>query len=623
MGRGRPPKPGTIEEKAAARRERVRNNVRALRERRKREASLVSNVTSADEVRVEWRSYHEGDQVDGSGRSSNTSEAHKDSDTVSVSSALSDDQPGELLLVCRRDDTQIILPTKLDDKSPYTMALLATMRQNFLPDAVYLPPAINSAISKPWESDQFLWTPCAFWVTTAFAKASSQETGLLKNCLLAIGMIMKGIEFQDASLRIAALEMYRRSLSGIRKSLEPLIADRSQKPKDPVSLYLSCHAAAMFELIQNSDLSATMQHLRGVSQLICHLGDGRDEDGQSIAWLLLQDYRFAEMGLCLKYRYSSISSVRRQQFEEQTFDKLALSNRSSLAYGHGSHNLLVKITDIADRVSATMVRLDGIRHQLHRPNTANIIRRGLDELNDVWNEFHQLLTTLRLHYGTSFYHKDIGAEGPAPGSVKFKNFDVGAAWCYNLMTQAYCLDTSIDAATLLLQIQNNSQLAAPLPDNDGDNPETGETVEESVGHYVNEDRIQELRKLHRAVCIQLTQCLQYFLQTDKGITGQALAIFPLDAAIGQLELELARLQTELQNAKESPKNGHDVTLIEKNLASLLDAKDFCRQLQERAREFGLPSFSAAGTEAAHKLRSDDVVVGSSVDSEKEQEETSD
>lgn len=608
MGRGRPPKPGTVEEKAAARRERVRNNVRALRERRKIEATLVNNVISADQIKIEWREPRKESEDDNSGKSSGGSVSPTDCTDTSFITSSDSNRGMALLLVCERNGAKVVLPTNLDNKSPYTTALLATMRQNFLPDTIYLPPAINNTAAKPWESEHFLWTPCAFWVTTAFAKASSQETSLLKSCLLAIGMIMKSLEFQDNSLKLMALEMYRRALGGIRKSLDTLMSDKSPAPKDPVSLYLSCHAAAMFELILNSDLSATMQHLRGVSQLICHLGDGRDEDGQSIAWLLLQDYRFAEMALCLKYRYSSYSSIKRYEFEKKTFGRLSLSNRSSSAHGHGSHNLLVKVTDIADRISAIMVKLDSIRSQMHRPDAAVRLRQLLESLNVIWDIFTDLHSKLRSHYGPTFVDEDVGAEGPAPGSFKFKTFDIGAAWCYNLMTQAYCLETSVDAANLLLQLKRSSKSVSPFYSTES-NLDDDEVVDILIDDFVSEARVHDLRRLHRVVCIKLTQCLQYFLQADKGITGQALAIFPLDAALGQLDIEMARLELDLQKAERGSNDADEIRMINENLASLADAKDFCGKLQDRAKAFGLPSFAAAGTPAVHSLHGDDMVSG--------------
>lgn len=603
MGRGRPPNPGTVEEKAAARRERVRNNVRALRQRRKIEAALADSSSGSDQHEDQSSTYKDGDTP-------SDDEASNEQDTVRATSRKSSNTSASsvMLLMRRQDDSKTRMLSAVNSGKLYSMAFIGTMRANFLPDAVYLPPATDNTQNQPWESDQFLWTPCAFWVTRAFAKASTQDTGLLKTAVLAIGMVMKSLEFQDQSLRVAALEMYARCIQGIRKSLEPLIADRSKRPQDSVAFYLSCHAAAMFELILNSDLSATMHHLRGVSQLICHLGDGRDRDGQSIAWLLLQDYRFAELGLCLKYRYISFSSVKHRQFENSS----RLTRHQELNPHHNSHNLLVKITDIADEITAVMVQLDIVRPRLHMPESITKVRECLSTLTGIWEGYSALYASVIQFCGPSFIFRDTETPGPADGSVKFKTYDIGAAWCYNLMTQVYCLETSIDATTLLLEFDCfTSSHASPADSRvSGGSNESYEEV--PPGGVATLKKLRELRKLHRAVCIKLTQCIQYFLQTDKGVTGQALAIFPLDAAINMLECENVRLQGDLSNSVGNASSSSDFDDLQTDIANVKEAKIFCKQLQERAKAFGLPAFHEAGNEYVSSLHQDQVVFAASV-----------
>ncbi|KAK5082725.1 hypothetical protein LTR05_006605 [Lithohypha guttulata] len=607
MGRGRPPKPGTGEERAAARRERVRNNVRALRERRRKETATLKAV-SADHSRVRWLSdstllKSSPNNIDGSITDVDAVESSEVSSAQELDAAA-----GSLPLANRFAYPKILLPFSIDTKASYAFALLATMRQSFLPDSIHLPPAIGNANVRPWESKQYLWTPCAYWVTSAFKRASVQEVSVLKTCLLAIGVLLKSLEFQDTSLKVLALEMYRRALQGIRKSLEPLLKNNLQRPKDAVSLYLSCHAAAMFELMLSSDFSATMRHLRGVSQLVCHLGDGSDQEGQSIAWLLLQDYRFAEMGLCMKYRYTSFSSLKRQQFESNNLGQARCLNRPTTEHGHGSHNLLVKISDLADDISAIMVQLDSIRPLMHKPNIPDKIQRLLRDLNLIWDRFEGLHDCLITVYGT-FLFRDISAEGPESGSMRFKTFDIGAAWCYNLMTQLHCLETSIDAVQLFLQLGKRSDSATLSPERLG----TEEADEVNLGFAdgpITLEKLHDLRRIQRAVCTQLTQCLHYFLQTDKGIIGQALAIFPLDAVVIMLAAERSRLFSDLSEAESAGQSNEMVYGIRQDMAKIVDAESFCRKMQDRARAFGLPSFAEIGGNFVESLHNDPILVGS-------------
>ncbi|KAJ9651655.1 hypothetical protein H2198_009068 [Neophaeococcomyces mojaviensis] len=602
MGRGRPPKPGTAEEKAAARRERVRLNVRALRERRKQEA-VPNDVDESSRPKLQWLDSDESRSSSSLGadtmsvsdgasirRSSNMSS--RKSSTTSTSSAL--------LVVNQKNNATAKFPMSVDTNSPYAAAFLGTVRQQFLPDSVYLPPAISNTTGKPWDSDQFLWTPCAFWVTSAHTKASNQERSLLKTALLAIGMLLKSLEYQDASLRIASLEMYRRCIVGIRKSLEPLVGPNPKRPKDTVALYLSCHAAAMFELVQNSDLSATMHHLRGISNLICHLGEDNDEDGKSIAWLLLQDYRFAEMGLCLKFRYASMTSVKNRQYESRHLDQLQPSNRSPQARGSGSNNMLVTITDIADEIASIMVQLDGLRQDLKNTNSLAKLKALLKELDSIFSSYDALYAQLTARYGSAFVSVANDGDDTGIGYLKFKTFDIGAAWCYNLMTQVYCLETSIEVVTLLIQLSRWAN-SMPSPPDSKDSGEGTEEVDDLSDEAQMREKIQKLRDQHRGVCIQLSQCLQYFLQTDKGITGQSLSIFPLDAAASMIEIEMQRLNADLQDAKEVNASLADFTAISRRRDELHRAGLCCQKMQTRAESFGMPSFYTAGATGASNL----------------------
>lgn len=611
MGRGRPPKPGTAEEKAAARRERVRNNVRALRERRKQEALTGSNLTTGDPFRLEWiendyaRVSSKRRQKNPESEDEPSSQASSTPDTASPSSTHS----GTLYLVNQRTAAKTLVPPNVDSKNSYAFAMLATVRVMFLPDAIYLPTNNTSSTARPWDSKQLLWTPCAFWVTSAFSKASNQETSVLKTTLLSIGMLLKGVEHGDRSLQVAAMEMYRRSLQGIRKTLDPIIQGRPEKPKDTVALYLACHAAAMFELIQNADLSATMRHLRGVSQLICHLGDGSSEEGQSMAWLLLQDYRFAEMGLCMKYRYVSYSSIARRKFEKDNINAQSSESYSTSARGRRSHNMLVILTDIADDISAIMVQIDLLKLKLPKYNIAPGLRRFLEKLDEIWQRFPDLHNQLIQRYGNAFIHKDEDEDISAEGSYRFKTFDIGAAWCYNLMTQLYCLETSIEVTTLLLKVERDVNSNASSSSY-GESPLSEGTEVNSVDDFANLDRLHELRRLHRAICIQLTRCLMYFLQTDKGITGQALAIYPLDAALNMLNVEMKRLQVDLAQARLARKGKEHATMVWKDLVSIGNAKTFVQKMQERAKQFGLPSFHEA---APHEVIVDEPLIFDDLD----------
>jgi len=477
-------------------------------------------------------------------------------------------------------------PVSLNTRNSYAVAFLAHVRQQFLPAAIYLPPAINNTDDKSSENDGFLWTPCAFWITSAHIKASCQDHSLLKTALLAIGMLLKSLEYGDPSLRVASLEMYRRCLVGIRRSIELLTAPNSKRPKDTMVLYLSCHAAAVFELTQNSDMTGTMHHLRAISNLMCHLGEDYDEYGNPVAWQLLQDYRWAEMSLCLKFRYASMMSHKHRQLEHASSGRQRSNRHSPKAHTSSRHHMPVIITDIADDITAIMVQADALRKQLKDYDTAAKLVRLINRLDRILSRYNPLYAQLVSRYGSAFVSIDSSEDDYALGYLKFKTFEIGAAWCYNLVTQAYCLETSIEIATLLSKLSRLATYRPSFPLHTESDGSIDGFIELLDGIRLDE-KIHLLRGQHRNVCIQLSQCSQYFLQTDKGMIGQALAIFPLDTAASMIDSEMERLYADTQEV------GHTPAILT-SLAELQVARVVCRKMQARAQMFGLPSFYTAG-----------------------------
>lgn len=239
---------------------------------------------------------------------------------------------------------------------------------------------------------------------------------------------------------------------------------------------------------------------------------------------------------------------------------------------------------MADDISAVMVQLDNIRPHLQQTDAFVKLRRTLEELGAVWTGYQHLHDEFKARYGSAFVYKDTSSDDPALGALKFKTFDIGAAWCYKLMTQIYCVETKIDATTMALEIRSDVKF-----EQSASSPESDELAVDSVDDIVSYEALQELRHLHRSICIQLTQCLQYFIQTDKGVTGQTLALFPLDAAVTMLDRELHRLQVDLKETESSPGTQVEMSMIEANIEHLIDTRAVCQQMQHRAEAFGLPT----------------------------------
>lgn len=585
MPRGRPPKPGTAEEKAAARRERVRQNVRALRERRKQKSIVVEPPPNTPPSLV-WMSQSSRETSEVNDVSSDDSNTVDEVETFQSSPQASGQLavlplPGAKLQVERAR-----IPWAPDSTEPYAASLLATFRKQFLPDASHLPEIFDPTQGNPCEKLDFLWTPCAFWVTNAFNLASNHGAETLRTGLLAVATTLKAYECGDDRLRIASFDLYRKSLQGIRKTLEVV---RSHPPKDKTTLYLACHAAAMFELMQNSSLRATLHHVQGIGQLIEFLGDNRTQSSSSVPFLLLQDYRMLEMNFCLKYRYESTLSKRKRQQNPRLSSAV---HRDPLLLGPSAsnHSMLIAITDTADEICSVMVELDQLKQLDLKSIDETCLEKLVNKLSLILTAFDMWTIQLEArHLPTLVSEPESGPEGK---SFRFTNFEVGAAWVFSFTVKAFGAETSIEATALLGAVEScqtrssDSDGVTTLGDQDF-------ATLPSAQRSPRTRRLQYLRSQLRRVLDQLVQSLSYFFQTDKGMVGQALGVFPLDTATSLLTKEWQRLEDDLVEAQMDTagiRNELWYGEVQANLERVNEALLFCQQMQKRAQDFGLPTF---------------------------------
>ncbi|KIX00280.1 uncharacterized protein Z518_10419 [Rhinocladiella mackenziei CBS 650.93] len=181
----------------------------------------------------------------------------------------------------------------------YTSALLATFPERFLPTQVSLP-----------ETDDVdaLRTPCALWITTAVKQAREPDSGALNDILHSIVLAIIGLERDGVDNALYARQLYLRSLTKIRGELAAIIKrDQHVKEGRMLNLFLSCHAATVYELLVNGSMPDMLRHVLGIGFLIEHLY-GLPQFPRLLGHCLLEEYRTLEIQFCLLERRLSTAN---------------------------------------------------------------------------------------------------------------------------------------------------------------------------------------------------------------------------------------------------------------------------------------------------------------------------
>lgn len=546
MPRGRRPGPGTAEEKAAIRREKVRLNVQAYR-KRKAEAEKGSAAASRPNLRwvedTKWQSEYEQQR-----RISSSSDTSGYTSPRTPSLSQTDYENPEIEV-----DSALALTPRLsitpDSGKQYSLSLLAAFPDRFLPSQLSLP---------SMEDVQTLRTPCALWVTTASKQARMQESGALNDVLHAIGLAVMSMEIQRPDIRVNAQHLYTRSLMKTRRSLAPILSsNRTATKSDILNLLLACHAAAVYELLVNGSLPDMHRHVMGIGQLIEH--QRKMPDFPALAGdSLVEEYRMMEIHFCLlERRLSMVGRIKQQDDAEELSPKHAAVDPEV--------GLVARLLNLADQILPIMVELDS--YTPSRPATAGQLMKlvqmalSLHAQLDNWSNF------LHDRSFPASPKSDVSSDTSDPVDLaQITQYEFASCYLFSLSYDLHAIGVCIEAAEALWKRTRTETPHLSKPSN----------------------QILLLRTKIVHVAGAILELMPYFFQHDKGIIGRSIAIWPLEAVWKALDTESQRLAFDERVCKFTNVSEDFKVRTRSDRALLIKYYKLCRKTGRSANSFGLP-----------------------------------
>jgi hypothetical protein len=390
--RGRPPGPGTAQEKAAARRERVRRNVQNYRKRRNEQ------------------SRNDDDPIDQT----------RDPGTWSVVPRMSPEtwrleRSGPVPIETRVDVGLLQVP---DPGIQYTNGLLGRLVEIMLPKSPTVPES-PSATMQPVD-------PCATWMTKAFTLATNQGGGALRDIMVAILLVVQGPVNWGPERGLIAQQLYMRGIRVIRQELGFLLTHNRLPGSRPLELYLACHAAALFEMAKAESYADVIRHLRGVGSILDHLfGSCWDAAASAVSNPMIQEFREFEIGFCMMQRRLPSYRSKREVIDTS---KVADADNSQV------RDAMMRL---GDWICAIMVDFDRLtRAPLASNNLLEAIQSHEASLTKILQEIDIWLAQLMAGSTSEFPLAPDQARG-------FVNLTVGLTWSFAMAFKIHALETRI------------------------------------------------------------------------------------------------------------------------------------------------------------------------------------
>jgi hypothetical protein len=500
MPQGRPRLPGTEAQRAAARRQQIRENVRAYR-RRRREREL-------SEIQAE-----SAETIETNEESSPGSSTDKSLSRFPMPQTILYERPGrQVSITLERENTDLrwglTLPFRIDLGPAYTGAFIAAVHYRSSPSP---PPdtgptspcsRVNYSLS-PSETPRFLESVttardssidfrfdhmrvqiCCFeWITTVSLQAMSPGAEMLKDALLASSLHLIGMERDDPRLSIAAMQTQNVALRKLREGFDDYIAHRDVKKNALLSA--TALAYSISELLVNKSWSGYAMHLKGVGALIEDAGpdalESRDSRDNFIG------YRTAQIPFNILERRSSF--LGRSEW-------IKFPWRDSDPHFNRPRDTLL---DIAVQIPVQMELYEKTTNR-----TPSFNRRLLRRLNRIVALLNEWKDDLFEKYSHEIYTTEAAAwEGLHSEYIKFRDDTVAEAF-------TLYAGIRIELFTLVRRLAHRLQPA------------------DDSALLILKGAIREGFKWSRIVC----QCLEYFFTRERNVMGKVNSLFPFDCAWG-------------------------------------------------------------------------------------------
>ena len=534
MPRGRPPSQHAPEEKAAIRREKVRLNVKAHRERQKRKGLASKNQSKFRWVyETKWEN-----------RGEKQSQSQDKRKLAGGASSAGDESNLARLQLLHAPSSEKVSAD----------ALLASFRTQFLPDTVTLPtPKARLA------------TPCASWVIQAFDLSALQEKAPLSSMLRSVALGLMGAERERKDIQLHSLNSYRRTLAAVGRQVQSLIDGGSYCVYDTTSLLLSCHVAAMFELMVNGSLPDMFRHIRGLGSLLLHQIRTLAAVPQVLCDLV-QEYRLLEICFCINYRQLSV-------LEGLNRDMMKARNLKGSDSAE-TPSYMQSLLDIGHCIPPVMVRLDNLESRNGPRTFMQRFQEIINTLDNIIEELEKWSSEFLTGCGASVQGFEFWF--PNSNSMDFPSLDVATVWTFSLSFKIHALETYISAINVCMSSESAS-LTSSGWSLDAKVPQT-----KFGSKSISQGRREILTAAHL-----LSRSLPYFFKANVGVIGRSLSVFPLESARLALANELERCLSPDPHGE----SHHDSNLMHQRSQEIVKALSICKSSGLKAKESGLPLFS--------------------------------
>lgn len=537
------------EERLAIRREKVRLNVRAFRERQKQKNKSPpdgprTNGKWNTHVTLRWIPERRPNAPAEETNKNNKSRKSKRTWDAWESEAIVKKETNHSSTKTVNVDPCLV--RQPDPETQYTYALLDQFLSRFLPCGWDRTPSTCR--------QERLAAPCASWLLRAFHLAFYKEKVAIKDMMRTISLGLLATENRRGDLWTKSLHSYRTSLTEVRRHIVH-VGRAKVDPGDLLALILSCHVAAMYELAVNSSLVDMIHHIDGIAALILHAVSDTSYLCELLCQLI-EEFRIMELCFCFTMRRTSVLVGVQDR---------AAQGVSPTGPGNGISRMGMLI-GIADRICAAMVKLDGMKPLVATDFTAAAMLEIIQDLHNSLDDLEVWKHGFLNYYGSAILH----LEDTSPSqSLEFLSLTVASMWCYSLAYKLYALDTLMSAVHALCQIRENGLLLAWSAPN----------FDQSTLAQVQVNTLSAGRLLLRS--------LPWFYQKEIGITGRTLSILPLASVWRAFSNEVwhnSAAPVASSKSGESAKTGFASELLSREMAAYA-------QLALNAKAFGLPIFS--------------------------------
>ena len=494
---GRPRIPGTEEERAAARREKVRENVRAHRRRqRERRASEQSETppeapesSQIHEFRPtkpapeleESEIFSEPESIE----EQNAIEGHDTRETQSAPAAIPSVLP--LVLQYPRQRFEVTFtsqgnqvtwdvpsPMRFEVGPSYAGAFVAAFHDR---STSTVPRSEDLSINETMRIEICCYT----WTTILTIQAVSGKGAMFKDALLATALCLLSTESNNRDMAMQAMMTQERALRSLRREFELFVY--TQDPQKAALLSATAIACSISELVLNKSWEGFAIHLKGIGALMMNAGPA------SLSSTAARDDFYGFRALQAPFSFLERKSRFLTQPEWTNFSW----KETHPAANHPMHTLL----DIAFQIPVQMELHDNTPNHNQAESLAQLAKiEAIISQLDAWHK--NLIAT----YSNSIYTLEPAIWTGLQAEI------------FNFHNEAIAISYTLYTGVLISAFSLFRQVAEGLKDYD-----------ERV-NFIITSALDESLKWSRIAC----QCLEYFFARGQGVVGKTMALFPFDCA---------------------------------------------------------------------------------------------